>query len=93
MPLARPNTGPERETEAGSEERAVGDRARQRAQGSVFAAQQIVGEIQGSEHVERTADNADQRERVLVHGSGMLTMRHGLAIVQHQKRIARRSTR
>jgi hypothetical protein len=30
----------------------------------VFTAKKIVGEIQRSEHVERTADDADQRERV-----------------------------
>ena len=53
--------------EAGSKECSVSDCARQGPQRSVFAAQQIIGEIKGSEHVERTADNADQRECVLVH--------------------------
>ena len=59
---------------AGSEKYSVGDRARQRAQRSVFAAQQVVGKIQSSQHVERAADNADQRQRVLIHDQGNVMM-------------------
>lgn len=44
--------GTEGKPESGSEERSVGDRAREGPQGSVFAAQQIVGEIQSPEHVQ-----------------------------------------
>ena len=58
---------PQSKAVAGSEESPVGDRARQSSQRSVFAAQQIVSEIQGSEHVERAADDTDQCECVLVH--------------------------
>ena len=32
----------------------------------MFATQQIVGEIEGAEDVERATDDADQRQRVLV---------------------------
>ena len=58
--------GPQCKAVAGSVECSVGDRARQSSQRSVFSAQQIVGEIQGSEHVERVADDADQGECVFV---------------------------
>jgi hypothetical protein len=65
--------GPQGESVAGSEERAIGDETGERPQRSVFAAEQIVGEIEGSEHIERTTDDADQRERVAIdchcHGS------------------------
>src|SRR5260370_11831343 len=58
--------GPQRQAVAGSEKCSVGHRARQGPQRSVFSAQQIIGEIQGSEHVERVADDADQCECVFV---------------------------
>ena len=44
--------GPECKTVASAEQRALGDHARQRAQGAVFAAQQIIGEIQGAEYIQ-----------------------------------------
>jgi hypothetical protein len=82
--------GPQGNAVAGSENCPVGDRARQNPQRSMFAAQQIVGEIQSSKHVERAADNADQRECVLIHSQPTPSgKRHGLAVVQYQKRIAR----
>ena len=65
---------PQGKAVAGSEEHPVSDRARQSPQRSMFAAQQIVGEIQSSEHVERAADNADQRECVLVHSQANVIM-------------------
>jgi hypothetical protein len=66
--------GPKSKAVTGSEEGPVGDRTRQSPERSVFAAQQIISEIQGSEHVERTADNADQCESVLVHHHAMSLM-------------------
>ena len=69
-PLANAENRPESEAVAGSEKYSVSDGARERAQRSVFAAEQIVGQIQRSEHVERAADDADHRQRVLVDSHG-----------------------
>jgi hypothetical protein len=78
--------GTEGKAIAGAEEDPVGDRACQGPQGSMLAAQEIVGEIQRSEHVQRTAEDADQRECVLIHiGRTWLCKGHGLAIAEHQE--------
>jgi len=80
--------GPESKAVACSEEGPVGDRTRQSPERPVFAAQEIIGEIHSSQHVERTADNADQRKCVFVHHQRChLWKSHGLAIVQHEKRL------
>ena len=51
------------------EERRVGDGARQRPQRTVAAAEQVVGEIQRAEQVERRCRQSDDGERVVRHPS------------------------
>ena len=60
------NYRPQCETEPRAEERAVGDRSRESAQRSVFAAKKIISKVQRAEHVERTTNYADQCEGVSI---------------------------
>jgi hypothetical protein len=55
------------EPETGSKDRPIGDGARQGSQRPMLAAQQIVSQIERSQYVQRTADDADQSEGVPVH--------------------------
>ena len=64
----------QRKAVAGSEECSVGDCACQSPQGTVFAAKQIIRQVHGSEYVERTANNADQRKGMPVDGHANLTI-------------------
>src|SRR5579864_169464 len=54
------------EAVANAKECSGGNRACQSPQRPVFSTQKVISQIQGSEHVERAADNTDQRQCVLV---------------------------
>ena len=65
-PQARPEHGSESETIPGSEERAIRDGSRESPQRPMFAAERIVRKIHRSQHIQRVAGDADQREGVPV---------------------------
>src|SRR5579872_7540211 len=61
---------PESDTVSRCKERAVSHSSSESPQWSVLSTKQIVGEVQRTQHVKCTADNADKRERVPVNDHG-----------------------
>src|SRR5579862_1651844 len=59
--------GAKGQTVTGAKEYSISDRSGEGAQGSVFAAQKVVGKIERTQTVERTADDTDDRKGVFVH--------------------------
>ena len=56
----------EGEAEADSEEHSVSHGSGESAERAVFAAEEVVGEVEGTEDVERAADDADQGDGVVI---------------------------
>jgi len=56
----------EAEPIANAEQRAIGDGPGQSSQRTMFAAEQIICEIQRSQQIKRTTNDADQRDDVLI---------------------------
>jgi hypothetical protein len=71
IPVARPEAKPKKETKANSvadaKHNGVRDGAGKQPQWAVLSAQQVVGKIETTYHIETSTRNADGRDCVVVH--------------------------